>query len=259
MPTVRFLGKVLPTATPISLSALPEVDFPAPEQGLTKMHFVITVVASNIEVTINLNRFLADDVCVIYNRAFDLARACVDTVSFATGQGFTINLEVFVDPVGPIGYLSPQNPDLGALCTFLTFPTVTPKDQKTFETALKVVLSEPPLFIALNDLIQANILPHHAPTNCGRVLDSLRKLVAPTVDSKKGWPILQNVVHADAAYMKRVSDLSTNPRHGDRSFISGKDTTESLQRTWAIMNRFLEYRKGGNQSLSLADFPFLLG
>jgi hypothetical protein len=258
MPIVRFLGRVLPSVVKISLDSVPQVDWIAKEIN-AKMHFTVSVVESVVDVKIDTNTYRDNDFGHFYNRAFDLARACVDTVAFATGHGLTVYLESFVKPDGTINSIMLQNPALATHCTFFKFPIVTQDDRVAFEKVLTTVFSEPAVFMALNDLIQANTLPHHGITNCARVLDGLRKLVVPGVDPRPAWPIFQATINADEAYLTFISKHSKNTRHGDRSFITGPITIQVVERTWIIMNRFLEFRKRGNQPLPLAEFPLLMG
>jgi len=136
---------------------------------------------------------------------------------------------------------------------------ITKEEKRDLEAILAIVMKEPALFMALNDLIQAVSVPHMTPTNCGRVLDGLRKLVAPGMEPKQGWPIFQQTIQADEPYLTFISELSKKPRHGEHIRIDGITTTEIAKRTWIIMNRFLEFRKRGNQQLPLAEFPLLKG
>jgi hypothetical protein len=258
MPTVHFSGKILPAVVEISMDSIPELDWVEIPINL-KMHFTISIVKSTVDVKIDCNIYRQEDFGQLYNRAFDLARGCVDTLAFATGYGLTVYFESFTAPDETVNPFFGQNPALAAYCTFFKYPIVTQDDRLALNGALKIVLSEPPIFMALNDLIQANTVPHLVPVNCGRVLDGLRKLVVPGVDPKQGWPTFQTTVNADGAYLVYISDHSKNPRHGDREFISGTIASEVLKRTWIIMNRFLEYRKRGNQPLPLAEFPLLQG
>jgi hypothetical protein len=133
------------------------------------------------------------------------------------------------------------------------------QEKKDLAEILGLVMREPALFMALNDLIHAVSTPHMTPANCGRVVDGLRKLVAPNMDPKQGWPIFQKTINADELYLTFISEHSKEPRHGGHVRIDGPTTTEIARRTWAIMNRFLEFRKRGNLPLPLADFPVLRG
>lgn len=58
-------------------------------------------------------------------------------------------------------------------------------------------------------------------------------------------------------YLKLMTDTSTAPRHGDSAHISGTITVEIAERTWTVFNRFLEYKKLGDQKLPEAEFPVL--
>ena len=61
------------------------------------------------------------------------------------------------------------------------------------------------------------------------------------------------------SYIKLITDTSMPPRHGQR-FVYLDDTAilgEIAKRTWNIVNRFLEYRKGGSKELHIIDFPLL--
>jgi hypothetical protein len=258
MPIVRFLGRVMPAAVAISFDNIPQARWEAQEIGL-QMAFTVRIVQSAVEVEIEVNRYIPDDLPHLFIRANDLARTCVDTVSFAMGWGLTMYFETFITPDGASLTLMNQNYPLAGLCTAFRFPPVSPQDRIDFQQVLLLVMGDPALFMALNDLIQANSVPHQAPTNCGRVLDGLRKLITPGSEPKQGWPIFRAAIQADEAYTSFITEHSKLPRHGDRSYISGVITTEIVKRTWIIMNRFLEFRKRGNQPLPLAEFPLLVG
>jgi hypothetical protein len=179
--------------------------------------------------------------------------------AFAKGVFPTLYLETFLPPDGTTQLLVPQNPVVAALCSSYKFDNNTPSENANLDKVIRLLISDRALFMPLNELSMANTLPHLGPANCGRVLDGLRKLIVPGVDPKKAWPIFQATLNADDKYLEFISDLSTNPRHGDRTHIPAAPVIESMKRTWVIMDRFIEYRKRGNQSLPLADFPLLKG
>jgi hypothetical protein len=136
----------------------------------------------------------------------------------------------------------------------------TPEERKNLEKVLLIVFGDPRIFMALNDLILANTLPHHAPTNCARVLEGLRTVMTPDgMGRDKGWPILRQNLQMDRTYLEFITEHSTGPRHGDRSHISGDVTMAIVGRTWTIMNRFLEFKKRGDTQLPLVEFPMLVG
>jgi len=105
-------------------------------------------------------------------------------------------------------------------------------------SVIKLVIAEPQLLGSMNDLSQTLSTHHQTPTNCARVIDSLRKAVAPNGTEKQGWTVLRGIVNADEKYLQFISSNSTKPRHGDRSGISENVITEIQTRTWRIMDRF---------------------
>jgi hypothetical protein len=258
MPIVKFLGRVLPSVVDVSFTDVPQMNWVVSELGIT-MDLSVHITKSIVEVDCDVTRYQDEYIVHLYMRAFDLARACVDMAAFSTGHSLTVVLDTFVKPDGTAGPLLFTDAALAAECTAFKMNPVTDDEKKAFGEVMRLVLIEPPLFMALNDLIQAISLPHHGPTNCARVLDGLRNLVAPGLEPKQGWPVFQSTVNADEAYLSFVTGHSKKPRHGDRTFIPGTITTDIAKRTWIVMNRFLEYRKRGNKPLPSAEFPWLKG
>jgi len=258
MSTVYFRGRVLPAPVEISFNDIPQSNWEWQEEGLT-LHFTVRITKSKIEVECNLDRYHDDYIVELHRRAYDLARASINVAAFATGFGVTVFFDEFV---GPNGIPTPRvftNPQLVPECTSFKMNPSTIQEKKDLEAILGIVMSEPALFMALNDLIYGVSTPHMTPVNCGRVVDALRKLIAPDVEPKQGWPIFQNTIHADESYLTFISEHSKEQRHGGHVRIDGPTTTKIAVRTWAIMNRFLEFRKRGNQPLPLTEFPLLRG
>lgn len=259
MPVVKFLGRVLPGGLQVSFDSIPAVSWVAQEFN-AKWDFRIGIVTSAIEVEIGLDQFQDQMLIHLYMRSYDLVRACTDIASFATGYSLTAYLEKFVGPDGAERDLLFRDPSLPPLSTSFPFPPRTPEEREEFEKVLSLVMSEPPLFMALNDLIQAITLPHHAPVNCGRAIEGIRVLLTPTgADRKQGWAIMRENLRVDAAYLTFITDHSMAARHGDRAHKSGAVTTEIVRRSWSLMNRYLEFKKGGNRPLPPDRFPILIG
>ena len=99
------------------------------------------------------------------------------------------------------------------------------------------------------------IVPH-----CARAIDTLRVLSAPAkANKKRGWEILQRNLQVSEEYVKLLSVETRASRRGDHQAVSGEMTSEISKRAWTIMNRYLEYRKRGDQPLPLDLFPPLTG
>src|ERR1039458_8620961 len=199
MPKIQFLGAVLPLEiVKVGVTNIPEIETESPD-GL-KAKFQVHVFDSKVVVDCELNRFVEEDFSHLYIRAVDFSRAAVDMVAFCSGMALSVHLHSLIRPDGELTAIRLSDPSLVGICTAYKLEAKTDEDRKTFANVMLLVFGEPPLFMALNDLTQANAVPHCAPVNCGRVLDGLKKIVAPGVDDKKAWPILRSIVNADEKY-----------------------------------------------------------
>lgn len=258
METVHFVGRVVPPESAVTIGYTPVIKIE--EKALDfNASFVVHIENSFVDVECRLDRYNPDDHAqrvLLYVRAFDMARAAVDLVSFATGTAQTVFFGGFVDPKGVASQLNFHDPNLAAICT--AYRVNTPESDTSFNEMYNIVLSDYQLFMALNDLIAANTLPHIGPINCGRVMDALRRLMAPNISNVgTAWGVMQTGLNISRAYREHVTKASANPRHADRSFIPGAVNRDLLCRTWTVFNRYLEFRKRGNKRLSAPEFPLL--
>lgn len=258
MPIVSFIGRVLPAPVQISFTNIPKPHWEWVEEHIA-IDFTILIEKSFVKVDCELDKYKAEYMPELHRRAFDLARGCVNIAAFGTGYGLYVIFEQFVLPDGAVQQLMfTSPPDLVAECTAFKMNAVTTEEKKVMEQILTLVMGEPALFMLLNDLIQCVSVPHVIPVNCARVIDGLRKLIAPG-PPKTAWPLFRDVMHVDEAYITLMSEYSKDTRHGGNVRIDGSITREILKRTWIVMNRFIEYRKSGNKALPFAKFPLLRG
>lgn len=259
MPTVRFLGKVLPAPVQISFTDIPLGKWKWEEEGIN-IGISVRINRSFVEVDCEVPTYKSEYFVELYRRAFDVARTCVNVAAFATGYGVSLVLESFVGPDGTVSQIMFRVPDdIVAQCTAFKMNPETLDERRTLEQVLTLMMTELPLFGLLNDLIQCTHTSHVTPTNCARVIDGLRKLIVPGIEPAKAWPLFRDAMHVDEAYTKFISEHSKDTRHGGSVRIDGPNTMEILKRTWIIMNRFIHFRKCGNQPLPLTDFPLLAG
>jgi hypothetical protein len=258
MPIVHFKGKVLPFPSPIQVMVkdLPSVDWFDSTNAQT-MRITTRIDASIIDMEFDINAYDEADLSPLLIRAWDLARAAVDLYCYQVGWGLSVVIDTFVNEAGVESTLLPKMESLAAHSSAVQADPNNP-GVNNFDVCYRLIVSEPPLFMALNDLIVSITLPHHASVNCARAIEGLRVLMVPAgTDRKQAWPIFQGNLNVDRDYREYVTGVSTGPRHGDRTWIPGTTVIEVTRRSWIIMNRFLEYRKRGNQPLPLAEFPLL--
>jgi hypothetical protein len=252
MPTIRFLGRIIPSCVNCTITGVPEISWNDPERGAT-YRFLIAVGNSSVTVSCQFENGEEPSFTDAYIRSLDLAKAAVDTLAFSTGHGLSVILEHWVDSKGVSSEIMLGDQNLASLSTVYKRPG-------GFNDVLAVVLADHKIFHALNDLILSNTLPHHAVVNCARVVESVRELIAGEgVAPARGWPLMRQVLNVDQNYLQLITDTSTGPRHGHRTRVDGTTTSLILERTWVVMNRFLEYRIRGNQQLERTKFPMLSG
>lgn len=234
---------------------IPEVNWEIDGVGMAKIR--LTIENSTIHAECEVPQWEEKYMGVIYKHALAYTRTCIDLVAFSTGMALTPAFTALVRPGKEPEAISLNNPTLGQQCTAYKMDGETHTEMLQFGKVLELVIAEPPLMLALNDLVTGISNTDVALINCGRVLDGLRKIVAPNVDAKRGWPVLQAIVNCAPGYLESVSNHSILPRHGDRSPQAGVTLGVSLHRTWAVLNRFIEYRKRGNEPLPHSEFPIL--
>jgi hypothetical protein len=257
MPIIRFRGRVLPPGAYIVDAGPLTLLWPEPDKS-GHMKFVVHIINSVVNVACDVKSYqVGDDIALPHIRAFELARSVVDCIAFVDGAGLTLVLEQFISPAGVVSALLSKNLLLPKYCTaFSKAPDASPEN--TVEAMWRMVIREPPLFLALNDLIAANTIPGQVAVNCGRAIEGLRRILVPNEPSRKqGWQEFQTCLNLGKEYIKLITDTSQGPRHGDRTDIPGHISQDIIERSWEVMNRFFEYRKRGNIALPLSEFPLL--
>lgn len=183
----------------------------------------------------------------LYLRAQDFTYAALDIISFSTSKHHRLIIEKWIKPTGESADIYDQFHDMPQLNSAAV----------NFDVLLNIILREPPLFRAMRDLISGTMEPHASAVNCGRVVDALRRLIAPNLERKQGWARFRSILRVERPYVELITNTATAPRHGSFDRIKGDVTNEIAIRTWTLMNRYLEYRKRGNQPLPEAEFPVL--
>lgn len=258
MPTIRFLGKIVPsTGYTMSLHNLPTVNYKSQETGI-EAEIAIRVHGSAVDVECKMPRFATSDVVHLHKVAYDTTRAAVNVLSFSTGIALTVIFDEYVDEHGNTSAFVIHHPDLAELCTICTVEVNKPFND--IEGALSIILVEPILFLALDDLITATTLHHLITVNCARSVEGLRHAMAsPGMTRNQEWEVFRANLNLDKKYIQLITEHSASGRHGEGAFVPGTITKEIIRRSWTIMNRFLEFRKRGNLALPGGEFPILAG
>jgi hypothetical protein len=255
---ITILGAVLPRVAKLTVDDLPSVKWTSKELDL-EMKFGIQIRDGKISISCELNKWSqADHWMPVYMRALDTVRGIVDLASFANGVGLTVVLDQLVDADGKISHLLATQPSLAALSTSVknTRPPKR-KEDNNFDRLVRLVVTDPSVFRALRDLIDAISDIHVSALACGRAMEGIRHVIAPGVERRQGWRLVNDALRIDRAYLEYITDVSKGPRHADPAHIPGPICVEITRRSWIIMDRFFEYLKRGSQPLPASDFPLL--
>jgi hypothetical protein len=253
MPTITLIGRVLPETINVNVSGLELVNWPVPEAGLD-VAIQIEIAHSKVTAVCTANRFdPAVDFMPIYIRAFDLARAAADLVGFAEGRPLMVVFDSVVDPTGEPKPVRVEQPAFARYVTAFGL-------NRNLSEVWKVIVEDPAIFQALNDLVACIALPHHGPINAARVVEGLSHTIGGVgAKPQVRWNALRDALNVDKDFLQQITDLSAEPRHGNRTHIPGIQVDRVVTRAWMIMNRFLEYKLRGGVPLPTAEFPLLVG
>jgi hypothetical protein len=210
MVKIHFIGRLFPEAVKLNVR-LPDLKWKWEERGIEPM-FRVVIGNSFVNVECELERYDPVYFEEMYRRAFDLVRSAANLVAFATGYGMTAIVETFISPDGTPSTIVPQDPSLPPLCTAYG---LQPEKQADLNNVVGIVATNPDLFFALNDLVEAITIPHVAPVNCARAMDRLKHLIArPGSNDAQAWKQMQGVLHVSETYLKVITEASRGPRHG---------------------------------------------
>jgi hypothetical protein len=257
MPTFRFRGRVLP----------PFNEFSVVGKITTEWDKLIEpTVSLVVSASLSITRGIVEVICEsnlsgnencdghVHMHANDLARAVVSTYAFGKGLGLSVILETVVKPDGIKYNIQESRPDLQPLVTVLRS-----RHDGGIEIAaiLPIVLSDPTIFVALNDLVDSITYPQEAPVKCGRAIDAIRYAMAPANNRKAGWSAMRENLNVDQKYLEFITAESIGPRHGDVKSTTFDASRETIRRSWIVMNRFLEFKKRGDKRLPASEFTLL--
>lgn len=258
MPTVHVKRTVFPPGIQLTVSNLPPSDWDEPRTGQT-MHITTRITDSVVDVEFNVNHYDENDLNPLIVRAWELASVAVNIYSYSSGYGMAVLLDTFVRPDGTETTLLSHHDNLAANCKAFDL-TMKQRGVNDLAQLYGLILSDLDLMKALNDLVSAITFPSSIAINCARAVEGIRNLmVSRGMDRKQGWPMMRERLNLDQKYLAFVTDASTAPRHGDRRPLPDGTLLEVLNRSWKIMDRYLEYRKRGSQPLPIAEFHVLAG
>jgi hypothetical protein len=254
MPTLRFTGQILPRCFPINLEAYPIVNMwdavNSTDLGTMKLSI------SDSEFTIQVDMFTAltdERTGEAMRSAHDLVEDLLSLLSFQTGRALSLVIEKIHYEDGTIHEVGIEDQSLPKFATAL-------QSDEDFTKVVWMVnndRNDRSLSLALRDLAASIDTVYAAPINCARVIETIRNYFIPPGQRRKhGWAPMREALNISQQFLERITDAARGPRHGD--WPRAPHFFPPLREmAWQVMNRFLEYRKRGNQLLPDSEFPLL--
>jgi hypothetical protein len=261
MPEFKVFGKIEPPWFEITFDIESQVAYRIEESDID-LKCTIAIKKSNVVATCEANRWDETTLGSVVGYLFDWVGAEIDLFTFVTGMVFTVHLDRAEYPDGSNRELIGTAPELAALATACKSTDAGGTVHVDMHKVLPLIMQNPTLMIAFRDLVAALRFGNNSLTNCGRAMEGLRKSLwgkdeANKAEEKRAWDRLRDTLQVSRPYLQAITDASCGPRHGSTAYIPVSTRKEILNRSWAVMNRFLLYRLGGDQPLSAEEYPML--
>jgi len=201
-------------------------------------------------VTCELSQFSDEHLTSIMQRARLFGQTVLNVISFRTTTVYRFTVEEGQLPGHPWHQITQGYQAAKGICTVCELGTSSISEVFALANDINVLFALDDLIRGVEDVFLTRI-------NCGRVVDALKKILAPVNNSKQQWQIFRNALNLDLDYLSFIMKASIEGRHGSRVASELGIEDELLRRTWTIMNRFLELKKRGLQKLPEDEFPFI--
>lgn len=247
---ILLLGRIDPEGIRVAFSDPLKVSFTRHSHGTT--HFSISTIEKRFEIRCELPSPIQDEEWPdLLMRAQSFGQAGLNLVSFQKGVPLKLTIIEAVLPNGKKLRLRHHFQFFENACKAFKL------DDDTFPRAFNSLISDPNLFLALDDLIRAPEYGPNAPINCARMLDALRKNLTPNRNDKTQWQEFRRRLNITKPYLQEITSSSKEPRHGNRTALQQLSISDLCSKSAVVMNRFLELRLSGVERLSETDFPNL--
>jgi hypothetical protein len=249
MAIIEFIGRILPQGTTLDLPPFPRLSVSAP--GIPVFGLTIKIQKSLVAIICDGEAVTNESFVEFYVRALEMVRMIVNLAALNQGMSLTVVLERFIGTEGALHDFTLSDPMLKGI-----FTSYDLNDDLAPVTTL--ALADGNLRKALHDLSEAITYPDETAINCGRVVETIRQMIARQGSTdEQAWIQMRTALNIDRPFLQLITDSSTKPRHGNYVHVPGSLNQELTARACKIMNRYLEYRLRGSQPLKPSDFPLL--
>ena len=261
MPTFKIFGKVEPPWYSFDLEFEPQINYKIEEANID-LKATIAIKKSVITIVCETNRWNKEILPWTLEYIYDWVGTIINLFTFSAGIVLHFHLDKSEYPDGSDHPLVGTAPDLAAIATACKVTDDQGRVHVDMRDLMKLVVTNPTLMLALHDLTSAIRHGNNSLTNCGRAIEAMRKALwgkdeATDAEQKQAWEKMRNTLRISRPYLETITSASTAPRHGSSAYIPAATRQDILRKAWTVMNRFLQYRLGGDQPLAETDYPTL--
>jgi hypothetical protein len=238
MPTMIYEGEISPDIVPLTIGYSPCVMRQETETA-PEAEFRIEVFVGRVRVFVTtkvINQEVAID---LYLPAWDVARTLIETYGFIAAVPYHVTLSRVILPSGQVMNVALADSSLAQCHDF---------NKDDLEAISDIALTDLPVSLAISDILMTLGKAHYSPTACGRVADSIARLLLPNGDRKAQWEAVRQNLRVDESFLRTLSEVSKGPRHGDRTEVFAEENKATAHRAWTLLGRYLRYRIDGDQA-----------
>ena len=243
----RFVGRVVPDHKPLTIAYSPKFNRKPSVEHEPECIFEVSISEGKFQVAIEIERYTDQNAMALFQAGWDAAQRLADTAGFIDAVPYNTIVDSIEKPDGSIQQLALGDIHLRNLGSFT---------HKDIETIADLLIGDLAFGQAMSDLLSMLIKTHYAPISYGRVTESIARLVAPSEKPSVMWSKTRSELRVNEEYLRKLTEVSTDPRHGKRTPVSAAANRELSEMSWRLMNRYVHYRIRGTD-LPEEDYPEL--
>lgn len=228
-----FSGRVIPDHLPLTVSYSPKFMRKSSIEGEPDCFMVVSIANGKFRVSVEVEQYTDQTAFALFQASLDAAQRLADTAGFIGAVPYQVVVDFIEKPDGTSKPLALGDSHLRSLGSFSSEHT---------ESIADLLIGDFAFGQAMSDLIAILSKTHYAPTSYGRVTESIARLVAPSLPPKAMWAKTRSELHVSEAFLRKLTDVSTDPRHGTRTPVSGEENRKLSEMAWRLMDRYVHYR-----------------
>lgn len=243
----HFIGRVVPDHVPLTVAYSPEFKRTPNLDGEPECVMKVSLCEGEFRVSVEVEEYSDQDAMALFQAAWDAAQHLANTAGFTKAVPYQVIIDFIERPDGSIKALALGDPLLRSLVSF------TDED---IETIADLLIEDHAVGQLMWDLLSMLSRTHYAPISYGRIAESIAQLVAPSAKPKSMWNTTREELLVSEGFLRRLTEVSTDPRHGKRTPVSAELNRELSIMCWKLVDRYLQYRLRG-EVLPEDEFPML--